>query len=762
MIKKGGKILRRDFFKASGAGLAALASTPLWAGAGNDIAAPDRTTPAAPVTLKSSQLELVLDGRDGLPYEFRLLALGTEMRGEDRGAKIEVTLCRLDPWTFTTIPLAASWSSVTGSQADFRFEAEFDGKPAATFTVRYVVEDSTVHISLESVIELAGYELIEVALPRLVTVREGDGHAWLAHGDGGGSVVSLDKAKSGRLKPNTFWGKVLASLPMVMLGTDRAICVQEVTAYMNGTELAVEGDAGHRRASIGIIQTHRVNGSLCYDMNTGPNTPRNCGNSGTPNLMVGQKSTCRLDFIGDIDGDGKLDWLDGAKFARSHMPAIPTHYYDDKLIYAIHCDQPLWPKPGATFEQAGKLIRDVATLTDQMPQVAHLWGWQYRGKDTGYPAVAEVNPRIGGYDGMMKLMEEARKVNCACTLSDNYDDAYKSSPAWDPAIIERRPDGELWESRNWTGENSYIIGMAKYMQGPGIERVNYTCERYKLRETTHVDVLTYFSIRNDWDRERPASGVKNLVEGRYRVLAEFAGHGVDVSSEALRYAFIGKVSCFWYAQQPLSDPFSEESLTDAFGGESIPLLTTIYRKSAVWGQSGKTKGPLDQMLKMLFYNGCVHSWIRSDADMKEMTDWVYLYVVPWIKVHGLNIETFKREGDRTLIGLEGEASIDLDWRKQTYSVSVGGAEIARDSSTFCPVDDGRIAFYSLNSRELSAPLPAAWDAGKIAAIALSLEKASELPATVDGGKINVSVPARQPVMVYRDGKKARKRLLQAG
>jgi hypothetical protein len=39
------------------------------------------------------------------------------------------------------------------------------------------------------------------------------------------------------------------------------------------------------------------------------------------------------------------------------------------------------------------------------------------------------------------------------TFSDNYDDAYKSSPAWDPKIMARRPDGQLWLSRNWTGED---------------------------------------------------------------------------------------------------------------------------------------------------------------------------------------------------------------------------------------------------------------------------------------------------------------------
>jgi hypothetical protein len=48
------------------------------------------------------------------------------------------------------------------------------------------------------------------------------------------------------------------------------------------------------------------------------------------------------------------------------------------------------------------------------------------------------------------------------------------------------------------------------MAGVGPERVRYTCDRYKLSGTIHVDVLSYFAIRNDWDPRYPASGIRNL------------------------------------------------------------------------------------------------------------------------------------------------------------------------------------------------------------------------------------------------------------
>jgi hypothetical protein len=476
-------------------------------------------------------------------------------------------------------------------------------------------------------------------------------------------------------------------------------------------------------------------------MNTGQGTPRISGNKETPNLLVGQKSSSRLDFI--AKNGGVAGWLDGAAAVHGRMPARPSRFYDDKFIYGIHCDEPKFVKPEATFEQCEKIIADVATLIDNSPQVVHLWGWQYRGKDTGYPAVAEINHRAGTYQGLMQLLENARKSGCTVTFSDNYDDAYKSSPAWDPKFIARRPDGELWESRNWTGENSYILGLAKYMNGPGKARVRYTCERYRLRETIHVDVLSYYPIRNDWDRELPASGIKNLIEGRYRVMEEFANQGIDVSSEALRYAFIGKISCFWHMPTPAPCPF---------GGRPIPLLPAIYRQSALWGEAGRNQGLIDRILNMLFYNMCPHLSIGAGTAPEDITALFYLVIVPWFQLHSRKIESFRREGERTVIGLEGDSQIDLDWKSKTYKVRVDGMEVASDGSTYCPLGKQRVAFYSTTAKELSLPLPGDWNPESLRARTVSRQGTQPVGVAVRGRIMTVQVPARQAVIVDRDAK----------
>ena len=746
---------RRDFLRLSAttaamAGLDNIMPPGLAHGQSGEPAG-SRTAPANPIVLRSMFVEVTLDGDDALPYQYRLLANNAKIRGEDFGQKMTALVCQRAQWRFFTAtpevlasPLPRGM--VRQSWAEFVLIAKDGEKTAATCKLSYNLEGAALKISLADITENDGYELIDVSMPRLATVREEDGSAWLVHGDSGGHFVMLADATAATLPPNQFWGHINGSLPVNMVGTDRLMCVQETTAFMDTTAVAVTGSAGSRRATIGSGRVHRVNGQECYDMNLGKGAPPNCGTAATPNLLVEDAPGCRLDFL-PIAGDPHSAWITAGKMIRDRMPAIPNGFYHDKYMYGIHCDEPLFPEPTATFAQCEQVTAEIADLTDNAPQIVHLWGWQFKGKDTGYPAVNVVNERIGGYDGMMQLMERGRTHNATVTLSDNYDDAYKSSPGWDDAIIARRPDGELWKSRVWTGEASYIIGLAKFMEGPGLERVRYTCERYKLPQTTHIDVLSYFAIRNDWDPKRPASGIRNLRQGRYRVLEEFAKHGVDVTSEALRYPMIGKISCVWYAQT---------SETSPFGGDPIPLLPLIYGKSAIWGLSGNMGSDAFTMRsRYLFWNGVMHTSIRAATDRRQCTDVFYLNLLPWMHLHQREIEKFERSGDKVTIGLEGNCRIEIDNGAKTYHVFLDGTDVASEDAVFCPMGADRICFYALTARELSAAWPSGWNAAEAAAAALSIGKRDSVPIKVQNDRVTVNVAAQQPVIVYRSRKMAR-------
>jgi hypothetical protein len=695
-----------------------------------------RSAPSSPLVLRSAELSVTFDQRDGLPYRYQIA--DEHIWGEDAGRPISTILCCLQPRSYLSLPITPSSASTTGQMADFRFDLAHDGRTAASFHLKYVIDGLSMVATMENVVEHPGFELIEVGLPNLVTVREEDGASWMAHGRDGGELVELQHAKDTHLPDDPYFGRLWKFLPVAMVGGRRVGAVMEVTAFMDATEAEINGPAGKRHAKIGTVQTFRVDGSRCYNMNDG-GAP-NCGNERTPNLLVGQTPRCRFDFFGS-NGPVQVDWLVGAKIVRQRMPTIPTDYFDDKLLFMIAGKYKTEAKPRTTFAQSEMLIRDIAMLTDHAPQVALVSGWVYDGQDTGYPSEDKVNDSLGGYDGFMHLKDEGTKYNANVSVNVNYDDAYRSSPLFDPAFIARRPDGALWQSRAWFGETSYIVGLAKYMQeGWGKKRLDFTLSRYGIKDAILIDALSWYAIRNDWDPNHPASGYKDLVDGRYQIIEDFRKRGVYVVSEQLRYPYIGKLS--------LTVDGVQGGHT-SFGGDPIPLVATIYRKSAIWG------GDHDSIVQQnLFWNCRPGPWYNNTTDRADIADFYFLTVVPLTQLRRLNVETYQSHGTQRRLGLENNSWIEIDAATEAYTAVVNGVAIASNHATFCPIDGERMAFYSREARRLTVPLPAGWDPHGVKAKALFLDRHESYSLTISSGNMVVDVPARRPVIAYRQGVQA--------
>jgi hypothetical protein len=690
-----------------------------------------RLPPRRPITLRSSNLNVTLDGTDGLPFQFKM---GSQaIWGEDTGTPITAILCRLKPRAYVTVSLKVALVRRTERRVTFKFEAAWNGHPAARFSLSYQVKDASVEVTLEDVVEYPNYELIEVALPNLVTAREGDSDAWMAEGRDGGSFVRVAQAKPYRFEDDDHFGRISTQLPVGMVGIGDAGCLMEVTAFMDGTETSVVEWKGQRRARIGTIQVHRVHGGRCYNMNDGGDAV--CGTVDTPNLLVGQKPRCTLDFY-RVE-DAAVPWFPAMKLLRARMPLSPTAYYDDKLLYLIAGKNKVEAVPHTTFAQSRQLIQDVARLTDYAPQVALISGWVYDGQDTGYPSDDVVNKSVGSYDELMQLMEHGQRLRANVTVNENYDDAYKSSPAFSLDFIACEPNGTIWKSRAWDGEDSYVVGMAKFVAGGwAVRRIEATMARYKLRGAMLIDALSWFTIRNDWDTKHPASGYKNLVDGKWVVLEEFRKRGVHISSEQFRYPMLGKLSLSVNGPEPGKCPF---------GGEQVPLTAIVYRKAAIFGGSGD--GVLRPM-ESLFWNNRPGHWFEDKTDRRTITDFYYLVALPYSKVHRLEAESYGTKGTQRTLALEGGSEVTMDASAQDYHVRWQHTVISKNEATMCPVDESQVAFYSRKGGQLSYPLPKAWFADKVTARALTVDGRRSFAVKVEEGQIVVEAPAQVPVMVY--------------
>ncbi len=714
---------------------AASGMTARWATGQVQAASGPRSRPEKPLTLRSETLAVTLDAADGLPYSFTFE--GEVLLGEEAGVPVQAILCRLTPRAYRTVPLKVAAVRRGAGRVDFVFKALWEDAPAAWFSLRYVLEGASLVLTLEDVGEHAGFELIEVALPNLLTVRAGEPDGWMAQGRDCGSFVRVAAAKPYRYKDDQYFGRISTQLPVGMLGAGKIGCLLEVTAFMDGTETEVVGAGSSLSARIGTVQVHRVHGGRCYGMNDGG--PRVCGNGETPNLLVGQTPRCRLDFY-RVE-DPATPWFPAVKLLRERLPPSPTAYFDDKLLYLIAGRNKTEAKPRTTFAQSRALIQQIARLTDYAPQVAFLSGWVYDGQDTGYPSDDVVNSSLGSAAELMRLMDFGRSIRVNVTVNENFDDAYRSSPQFSLDFIAREPNGAVWKSRAWDGEDSYIVGMAKYVRGGWARRrIQDTLTRYKLRDAMLIDALSWFAVRNDWDPAHPASGYKNLVDGKWVVLEKFRKRGVEVASEQFRYPMLGKLALSVDGPSPRACPF---------GGESVPLTAMVYRKAAIFGgASGGGVRPQES----LFGNNRPGLWFEHATDRREITDFYYLIVLPYGKAHRLDAVGYRVAGTLRTILLEGDSSVTMDAAGNGYRVVVAGETIAEDGATMCPVDGPKdatkIAFYALSARRLSCPLPKGWNAAEVTAHMLTTDGRQPYSVQVIDGRIVVEVPERVPVMVY--------------
>lgn len=647
---------------------------------------------------------VAFDEKTGLPTAYE--RNGYRFGEQEKGQKITARFCKLSPREYVDVE-AVPYGSHSGRVcAEFFFRLTYGEEEAAEFTLRYRIDRNALVITLEDVEEKEGFELISLTISRLVQIGTmDDEQAWLAHAKACGSLVSLKDAKPGKMPEHDYFGNIMPILPVVMLGDHNTVCTLEVTAFQDGTLLEVEETPEGKRGFLGTVKQYRVDGSSWCNSNDDHLT-KVYGNEKTLNLPIEQKSSCRLDFVGDYDGNGRVDWLDGAKAIHARMPKMRADFYDDKFMYVLPGDHPKLAKPKNTFREAYEYIRKLSVWTDGCQQVTFITGWQVEGMDTGYPDVTQINERMGGYEDYMELRQKAEDLGCFLGLHDNFDDAYPSSIAWDEGMIARLPDGRLWNSRNWTRDMSYVQGLAKYMKKYGKKRISTACRRYKIREVAHLDVLSWFAIRNDWDPENPASGIKNLYEGRYPILEEYAKHGADVMSESLRYPMVGRMN--------LNFVENEFFRPCPFGGEEIPLVSLIYRNAAIYG-GDELRGPGDWGRRLIhnIHKIVWYYWPKPvEEEILELKEIYYLLYLPWFLLHKLEIVDYRREKGEVWLKLQEDSAIYLDERSGEYRVIWRGEEISRNESVCCPVDEKRLAFYSKREEELIYRLPGEF-AGKV-------------------------------------------------
>ena len=191
-----------------------------------------------------------------------------------------------------------------------------------------------------------------------------------------------------------------------------------------------------------------------------------------------------------------------------------------------------------TFEQALDIIRTVDALTQGVPKIVYLVGWQGLGHDDCYPEMEIVNEALKrpcdatARDSLWWLFEEAKRYHTVVSFHGNLADAYADTPCF-PELAAKNGvvngvDGKPAVIEVFNGRDAFKVSYKGYYES-GLFKKNWDrfCAATPVREagTVHLDNFCIAQSLN------PYTSVEDEDEARNRILDDIAALGIDVTTE---------------------------------------------------------------------------------------------------------------------------------------------------------------------------------------------------------------------------------------
>lgn len=93
-----------------------------------------------------------------------------------------------------------------------------------------------------------------------------------------------------------------------------------------------------------------------------------------------------------------------------------------------------------------------------------LGGWTAGGYDCRHPDNLPANPECGGNGALADAVRRIQRLGFVASLHDNYQDMYRDAASWNPALIEKKPDGSLVTGGRWLGGRAYMVCAPKQVE----------------------------------------------------------------------------------------------------------------------------------------------------------------------------------------------------------------------------------------------------------------------------------------------------------
>lgn len=528
-----------------------------------------------------------------------------------------------------------------------------DGRAAIGFDIVFGLADEGFRVSLRNVHESSGWQLVHVDLARLASATTADPLSRLLVPSNGGRRLDPSRCAPGERLHKYSWVREAFSQVGVAYSDGASVLVR-LESLNDFLLSSVVRTASGASASVGARMVHRME-----------------ARSAGLQFVVHRPSIVHLVMLEADRRDPATGWVPAARWLHDRQrPALPDRYAG-RFVCKVFVGKPGSPAE-VPFDAVLEGIRRRFRLFDGAAQVCYLVGFQHEGHDSGYPDVFTCNPAAGGLAKLKELLTEARACNATVSFHDNYDDAYRESPSWDPADIGTDASGEPLKGGVWNGVQAYWISLPKYERTKAEARLERTLSMYPVRDTYHLDVLTASVFRPDFDPASPADRNDDLA-ARLRLAERFRRRGLDVTTEGCGLPFLTSFRYFWDLPRPGS-PLYE-------GDEPVPFAPFVAHGITGYGGSEADRHGVVEGL----YFGAFHSRdIKASTTERELLDAFYLLFVPLNLLRDKAMTDYREHGASRTITYEDGSTVEVDFARLAHRVTVAGRVIVEDFVSCAP------------------------------------------------------------------------------
>ena len=341
-------------------------------------------------------------------------------------------------------------------------------------------------------------------------------------------------------------------------------------AFLTNGKLSAGIDSNSERE--GDKRVERINGADTISLTSAVWYYESGDSTGQASARYYEYQTSELPCIkvaiaeSDLNGDGEMDWNDGAIAFRDVMHyAYGNEGIKDMVNYRIVMNfESAAPNP---FLVTADNVKKVYLATDGLPQALLLKGYGNEGHDSANSEYADVGERLGGIEDFQKLLQIAHDYNTEVGIHVNAQEAYPEARSFNETMISgptgnRNGNGwgwldqsvvinKLWDlssdarlkrfvqlydrinetdflSLDWEEQEYVLDSQGILTNGDGVTEVS----REELMELVSADAAThehnmdfiYLDVwyQDAWETRRIAEEINSLG---WRFSTEFSGEG---------------------------------------------------------------------------------------------------------------------------------------------------------------------------------------------------------------------------------------------